>query len=72
MTGLPISKQMTDKGDGTYTVEYTVPNGGTFTVSVDLLEQGGLSAEYFNNMNLSGTPAVTKIDPTINFNYGEL
>jgi len=28
---------------------------------------GGLKAEYFNNMNLSGIPALTRIDPQINF-----
>ena len=61
---------MTDKGDGTYTVDYTVPSSGSFIVRVDLVKPGGLMGEYFNNMNWSGTPAVTKIDPTINFSNG--
>ena len=69
MTGLPIWKQMTDNEDGTYTVDYTVPSGGTFFLSVDLVKTGGLLAEYFNNINWSGTPAVTRIDPSINFSY---
>jgi len=30
----------------------------------------GLYAEYYNNMSLSGTPTVTRIDPTVNFNWG--
>jgi len=65
MTGLPISKLMTDKGDGTYTSDYTVPSGGTFTVSVDLYKPGGLKAEYFANTDCTGTPAITRIDSTI-------
>jgi beta-glucosidase len=30
----------------------------------------GVKGEYFNNMNLSGKPALIKIDSMINFNYG--
>ncbi|NWF88367.1 MAG: glycoside hydrolase family 3 C-terminal domain-containing protein [Ignavibacteriaceae bacterium] len=30
----------------------------------------GLKGEYFNNMNLSGKPIVTRIDESINFNFG--
>jgi beta-glucosidase len=30
----------------------------------------GIKGEYFNNMNLSGKPVVTKIDSMINFDYG--
>ena len=40
---------MIDNFDGTYTAEYTVSNTGAVTVSVELLTQGGLYAEYFNN-----------------------
>jgi hypothetical protein len=28
---------------------------------------GGLSGSYYNNMTLSGTPTVTEVDPTVNF-----
>ena len=69
MTGLPILKQMTDNGDGTYTADYTVPSGGTFFVSVELFQAGGLNAEYFNNLSWTGSPAVNKVDPTIDFGY---
>jgi len=31
---------------------------------------GGIKGEYFNNENLSGTPALTRIDPEVNFNWG--
>ena len=30
----------------------------------------GMTGEYFDNMNLSGKPAVTRIDSMVNFNYG--
>ena len=70
MTGLPIRKKMTDNGDGTYTADYTVPSGGTFTVSVDLTLTGGLKAEYFSSPAWTGTPTITRIDPTVYFNWG--
>ena len=31
---------------------------------------GGAKAEYFNNMDLSGVPVVTRIDPAIDFAWG--
>ena len=31
---------------------------------------GGLQGEYFTNKTLSGSPAVTRLDPEINFNWG--
>ncbi|MHC4361545.1 MAG: PA14 domain-containing protein [Planctomycetota bacterium] len=31
---------------------------------------GGLTAEYFNNTLLSGEPAVTRVDPEIDFDWG--
>jgi hypothetical protein len=37
---------------------------------VDSASTSGLQAEYFNNKSLSGTPAVTRVDQTVNFNWG--
>jgi hypothetical protein len=31
---------------------------------------GGILGEYFNNTNVSGTPALTRIDPQVNFSWG--
>ena len=31
----------------------------------------GVTGEYFNNTDLSGSPATTRVDPQINFNYGQ-
>jgi hypothetical protein len=32
---------------------------------------GGIKGEYFNNVNLSGTPALTRIDPEVNFDWDD-
>jgi hypothetical protein len=32
---------------------------------------GGVKAEYFNGMTPTGVPALTRIDPEINFNWGD-
>lgn len=39
----------------------------SFTVA---REGGGLKAEYFDNRNLAGQPVVTRVDPQIDFNWG--
>jgi hypothetical protein len=43
---------------------------GTYDVHVRRATQGGLKAEYFNNMWLLGEPALTTIDNEIDFNWG--
>lgn len=60
----------TTLGTGTSTtITGLAENDYTFTVA--LINSGnGLSAEYFNNMTLSGTPALTKTDATVGFNWG--
>ena len=61
---------MTDNSDGTYRVEYTIPQDGTVTVSIVLAAQGGLYAEYFNNAFLDGAPALTRVDSSMDFSWG--
>jgi len=39
----------------------------SFTITTG---EGGLKGEYFNNASLSGTPAITRIDPEVNFAWG--
>jgi len=39
----------------------------SFTVTA---EGGGLKAEYFNNRDLSGEPVLIRIDPGVDFNWG--
>jgi len=42
------------------------------TESLSTDGKNGLKAEYFNNRVFSGTPALTRIDREINFNWGSL
>ncbi|MFZ2149459.1 MAG: PA14 domain-containing protein [Sedimentisphaerales bacterium] len=51
-----FSGAATEKGD---VWSFTVTKAG-----------GGLKAEYFNNTTLSGEPVLTRLDPEINFNWG--
>jgi hypothetical protein len=56
-TGSGTNKTISGLSPGTYT--FSVNNAGS-----------GLSAEYFNNMTLTGTPVLTRTDATVNFNWG--
>ncbi len=44
--------------------EYLIPPGAK-------KGEHGLKAEYFNNSNMEGEPVVTRIDKTIDFNWGQ-
>jgi hypothetical protein len=66
-TELPIYREMTDNGDGTYFAEYVINRDGDVTVFVVLARKGGLYAEYFNNAFLEGIPALTRVDSKLNF-----
>ncbi len=39
--------------------------------TVSAVPNGGAKGEYFNNQSLSGAPALTRIDSSINFNWGD-
>jgi beta-glucosidase len=41
-----------------------------FFVRVEGTNKTGMKGEYFDNMNLSGNPVVTRIDSMVNFNFG--
>ncbi len=47
----------------------TTHKGDTWTFTTTTRDYGGVKGEYFNNMELSGTPTVTRIDPQINFDW---
>jgi beta-glucosidase len=52
------------------------PTGVTFEpVAADSLQNGslkGLRAEYFNNREFTGAPALVRNDPQVNFNWGSV
>jgi hypothetical protein len=66
----PIVMQMTDNLDGTYSAAYSVPLDGTITVSVFLMRSGGAYSEWFDNLLMDGTPALSRIDSEIDFDWG--
>lgn len=47
----------------TVTADHLIPDG-------EKPGQHGLKGEYFNNQNLSGTPALVRIDKQLNFDWG--
>ena len=58
VAGLPIVQAMIDNGDGTYSSTYSFTGGaGTkVSLSAELVGQNGIWVEYFNNMEMLGTP----------------
>lgn len=65
-----IFKQMTDNNDGSYDVTYQIKRDGTVSVDIILAKNGGLYGEYFNNAFLDGIPAIKRIDPNVDFDWG--
>ncbi len=66
------SSDVTTTGARSITVFNLAPGGGTSNSATLTVTppSGGLKGEYFNNINLSGTPALTRTDPTVNFSWG--
>ncbi len=68
---------ITKRAGGNINVQYaegTNPDGSLPALSTQYLTPpsgggNGLQAEYFNNMTLSGTPVLRRVDPNINFNW---
>lgn len=75
LSGLPSGGWMLTRSPGSVTTtgtgtSTTIPglSSGTYTYSVIGLENG-LKGEYFNNMTLSGVPALTRTDTKVDFNW---
>lgn len=65
-----MTYQVPPVGTGSlYRSSYEVPIDGKVTGSVFLMNNGGLYAEYFNNVFMDGVPEVKRVDPTINFDW---
>ena len=58
----------TDRGDGTYMLETTIPKQGRFTAVVQSLESGGLLGQYWDNTLFTGIPVYEAQQP-INFRW---
>jgi beta-glucosidase len=46
------------------------PIEARYFAKVEGTEKSGLKGEYYDNMDLSGKPVLTRIDSMVNFNYG--
>ncbi|GAA4454794.1 hypothetical protein GCM10023189_21730 [Nibrella saemangeumensis] len=78
--GLSISGTPTAEGTATVTVRASDPAGQVATTTFSLAVSAapvagggngtGLQGNYFNNMNLSGTAVLSRVDATINFPWG--
>lgn len=69
--GLPIEVTMQDNGDGTYEHTYLITGGGgTITLSISVLTEGGAYAEYYTNSSLSGSPSYCFAEGPIDNNWG--
>lgn len=76
LTASVIASQITTPGGRNVTVVNPAPGGGPSNTKVLTVTSGGgggggtgLQGDYFNNMTLSGTPALTRTDPTVNFSW---
>jgi len=72
-----ISWDTTAVANGAYSLTAVATNTSGLTttssaVSVtvaNVVATNGLTAKYYNNINLTGTPVVTRLDSTVNFNW---
>jgi len=55
--------------DGLYVASYPTPRAGEFSLRVAEAQCCGLSAAIFNNRWLMGEPAVTRVDPRVDFTW---
>lgn len=70
------STQLTGLAQGTYQFILTVTDNGGLTasdtvqVTVNAAPSYGLTADFFTNRTLTGSPALTRVDSAVNFNWG--
>ena len=57
--------------DGRYISTYTTPRVGNYSLSIQAAHFGGLTGEYFNNRWLYGSPTLTRVDDSIDFQWGK-
>ena len=57
------------KGCNRTDIDYVPVSSNYLSCTIDGKTSKGLNAEYFNNITLSGTPALKRTDPDINFRW---
>jgi beta-glucosidase len=69
-----ITNLINNKVEVTYALGSVLPLTPVTPIPADFLKtngQQGLKAEFFNNMDLSGEPIYTRIDPIIDFSWND-
>ena len=59
-----------DELDGTNSVSYTVTRSGRYTMETGLFREGGLTAQYYENVWFFFSPVATRIDSGVDFEWG--
>lgn len=69
----PLSKELPKFNKKTVTVntEGLFDDAGQNFYTDRTLSECGFKCEYFDNIDFAGTPAIVRVDPEINFNYGK-
>ena len=52
------------------TVSYTATAAGLYRVEVNAHKVGGLQGNYYHNIYLQGQPSLTRVDESVNFDWG--
>ena len=65
---VPIN--ITDLGTGLYSLTYLPSHPDVYTLSLSLLTPGGLRATYYDNLWFLPPSSLSRVDPTISFNWG--
>ena len=66
-----VIANVSDQGDGTYALQYDGEQVGTYDLHVGLAVPGGLSATYYDNLWLLPPAATQRVDPTVNWHWGD-
>jgi hypothetical protein len=61
---------VTYSGGNTYVATYFPERKDNYDISVMLVEKGGLYGLYYDNVWFLNAPTISRVDPTINFQWG--
>ena len=56
--------------NGSYLATYKTPKVGKYSLSIQTVRPGGLFGEYFNNRWLHGSPSLSRVDQSLDFQWG--
>ena len=59
-----------DQLDGSYLTQYTATCSGDYQLQIGSVQQGGLMAQYYENVWLFYAPAVQRVEHTLDHTWG--